>query len=61
MIRTTESALKECVTKSMLKSKKLKKYSVKTKWANLTATSLERGKGSMSILLVKRAGLLLRN
>ena len=45
MIRTTESALKECVTKSMLLSKKLKKYSIKSKLSESDCDALRRWQG----------------
>ena len=56
MIRTIWHALKECVTKSMLQSDRLKNYFTKINSANLTATRVKRGRWSMSLLLAKRAG-----
>ena len=51
MIRTIGHALKECVTKSMLRSDRLNNYFTKTNLAILTATPVKRGRWSMSLLL----------
>ena len=51
MIHTIGSALKECITKSMLKSNRLTNnllnnyYFIKTNLANLMATRIKRGVG----------------
>ena len=62
MIRTIGSALKECITKSKLKSNRLTNnllnnyYLIKANLANLMATRIKRGRSSMSLLLINPAG-----
>ena len=62
MIHTIGSALKECITKSMLKSNRLTNnllnnyYLIKINLANLMATRIKRGRSSMSLLLINPAG-----
>ena len=56
MIRKIEHALTESVTKSMLRSDRLKNYFTKMNGENLTATRVKRGRRSTSLLLAKQAG-----